>query len=310
MTWNVSQGLAPQLGPTTGISLNAVQVETSADPTNAAGNDGVELGKSDISTPYYQDAYESVASNADAGSAGGAALAELRDAPPPVDLSGVLPSSNPLLGSGGLQGGGVGSAASVASASRAARRGLPGGYTRTGVFGAVGEGQKFVYVFDRSGSMDGHGGAPLRAAKAELMASLRDLGSAQQFQIIFYNEQPHAFTLPGAPGRLVFGSDQNKRLAERFVGGVTADGATRHEDALMMALRLVPDVIFFLTDADEPRLSVKQLAEISRRNRGSAIHTIEFGYGVQVDRDNFLARLAQQNGGRHVYVDVSDLIGR
>src|SRR4029079_2985746 len=96
-----------------------------------------------------------------------------------------------------------------------------GGTARAGVFGATGEGHKFVYVFDRSGSMDGHGGAPLAAAKSQLLSSLGDLGQKHQFQIIFYNEQPRIFNLTGTPGRLVFAGDQNKNLAKKFVQGIT-----------------------------------------------------------------------------------------
>ena len=105
----------------------------------------------------------------------------------------------------------------------------------------------------------------------------------------------------------MFGTDQNKQLASRFVGSITASGATRHEEALELALRLGPDVIFFLTDADEPRMTAKDLAQITQRNQGTTINTIEFGYGQQYDSDNFLVKLARQNGGQHVYVDVSRL---
>jgi hypothetical protein len=184
---------------------------------------------------------------------------------------------------------------------------VPAGYTRTGVFGASGVGRKFVYVFDRSASMDGHGGAPLAVAKRELLASLQDLDQTHQFQIIFYNERPRIFNPTGVLGRLVFGTDQNKNLAEKFVGSITADGATQHEEALAMALKMAPDVIFFLTDADEPRMNSDQLARIARLNKGTAINTIEFGFGPEVKRDNFLIKLAQQNAGQHVYVDVSKL---
>ena len=190
---------------------------------------------------------------------------------------------------------------------RPARGPIGGGYARTGIFGALGEGRKFAYVFDRSGSMDGHAGAPLSAAKRELIASLNDLGQTQQFQIIFYNEQPRIFNPSGISGRLVFGTDQNKYLAQKFVGSITAFGNTRHEEALALALRMSPDVVFFLTDADEPRMTAAELARIARLNPGATINTIEFGYGTPLDRDNFLVKLAQQNGGTHVYVDVSKL---
>ena len=65
-----------------------------------------------------------------------------------------------------------------------------GGTTSTGVFGVEGEGSKFVYVFDRSGSMQGFQGRPLAAAKRELITSLESLESVHQFQVIFYNERP------------------------------------------------------------------------------------------------------------------------
>jgi hypothetical protein len=238
------------------------------------------------------------------GAGGSAALASLLNEKPDVNLAGVLPSAAAGLGSGGLEGGGVGSAQGWTTHPRGSNR-LRGGYARTSVFGVSGEGHKFVYVFDRSGSMDGHGGAPLGAAKAELIGSLEHLGQTHQFQIIFYNEHPRVFNPSGVLGRLVFGTDQNKYLAQKFVGSITADGATRHDEALEMAIRLVPDVIFFLTDADEPRMTPQQLARIAGMNRGTQINTIEFGYGVQIETDNFLVKLAQQNGGKHVYVDVS-----
>jgi hypothetical protein len=66
-------------------------------------------------------------------------------------------------------------------------------------------------------------------------------------------------------------------------------------------------VIFFLTDADEPRMTTQQLARIAHMNQGTSINAIEFGYGAQSEADNFLVRLARQNCGKHVYVDVSRL---
>ena len=75
----------------------------------------------------------------------------------------------------------------------------------------------------------------------------------------------------------------------------------------MRAITLHPDVLFFLTDADQPVLSTGQLYEIRRRAAGITIHAIELGFGPQGDSNNFLVKLARQNGGEHVYVDVSKL---
>ncbi|MBN2218387.1 MAG: hypothetical protein JW719_13515 [Pirellulales bacterium] len=224
----------------------------------------------------------------------------------PTDPSRVLPQAPNVLGAGSPGEGRIGDAAATTSATTS--RGPAGqGKARVRVFGTEGEGYKFVYVFDRSGSMGGSGAVALRAAKAELLASLASLNRTHQFQIIFYNEKPWQFNPTGQRGRLAFGTDRNKELARRFVGGVTADGATRHEEALMMAIRMTPDVIFFLTDADEPRLSAGQIHDIARAAAGTSINAIEFGLGPQQDNDNFLKRLAHATGGQYRYVDVGNL---
>jgi hypothetical protein len=184
----------------------------------------------------------------------------------------------------------------------------PSGQTRPTVFGVEGEGDKFVYVFDRSASMSENGGLPLRAAKNELLKSLEALERTQQFQIIFYNERPKIFALYGQPGRLALGSDSVKDHARRFVNSVTAQGGTNHEDALATALRMAPDVVFFLTDGTDPAMSDAELGRIKRMNGGlAAVHVIEFGPGARPAADSFLVRLARENRGKYVYVDVSQL---
>ena len=191
--------------------------------------------------------------------------------------------------------------------------GLPGGQGRgqgrTQVFGAEGTGNKFVYVFDRSASMEGFQGRPLAAAKSQLMASLGDLESVHQFQIVFYNEAPAVFHPDRSrPPSILFASDENKSLATSFVESITAIGGTQHVDALKLALGMSPDVIFFLTDAAEPQLTPAELSDIRRRNRSEAtINAIEFGSGPQPRGENFLMRLARANRGKHVYVDVTQL---
>ncbi|MBX3414853.1 MAG: hypothetical protein KF708_19370 [Pirellulales bacterium] len=228
------------------------------------------------------------------------------DDAPPVDPTGVLPAMNAPVGAAdtGLSSGPVGQA----KGSGAPRGNVGDGSARTGIFGAEGEGFKFVYVFDRSGSMGGSGRSALNAAKAELLASLEDLGELHQFQIIFYNQEPTIFPLAGQEGRLVFANQANKLRAERFIQQITADGATAHEDALKAALALRPDVIFFLTDADEPSLSPTQMKRIEKLNGGrTVIHVVEFGMGPYLGIENFLVRLARENRGEHAYVDISKL---
>jgi hypothetical protein len=187
------------------------------------------------------------------------------------------------------------------------RSGVPGGtgYAKTSVFGVEGKGNKFVYLFDRSASMEG---APLSAAKKQLLESLRSLDSVHQFQIVFFNSRTRVFEAAGNGHRVAFASDRNKQLAANFVGGITADGGTDRMVALREAIEMSPNVIFFLSDADDP-MSASELAEITRLNRRAqaAICVIEFGRKPAPTANNFLMQLATESGGQYGYVDTATL---
>ena len=180
----------------------------------------------------------------------------------------------------------------------------PEGRARTSMFGVSGVGFKFVYVLDRSASMGGSGQVALKAVKVELRKSLDRLDTVHQFQIIFYNEKPAIFNPSGTPGRLAFANQANKDRAVRFIESIAADGNTRHDEALKLAVKLRPDVIFFLTDGDDPKLTRRELDTIQRMAGGITVNTIEFGPGPQPEK-SFLATLAEENGGQYVYVDLS-----
>ena len=268
---------------------------------------GVVLARADSGKVEYFD--EVQAENAVSSSASRTATAAADTPLPtetelPIDTGGVLPSADEPIGAGTL-GEVLPNPADMTQGANAGKQ--FGGAAQTSVYGLQGQGSKFLYVFDRSGSMSGYGGRPLRSAQGELIASLNDLESTHQFQIIFYNEEPQVFKPDNRTPRLVFGDDQGKALAQRFVRGIVAAGGTRHMEPLVMALKMRPDVIFFLTDAEEPRLSADELLQLQRFNKGTQIHAIEFGFGPASGDDNFLKALARQNGGQHAYIDISKL---
>ena len=265
---------------------------------------GIVLKHQEGDQPYYE-------SEEDAGGgtsaavgtrAGSADASSLFDQQPPSDPSTLLPSSLNVIGPGALEGGGVPGAGDAADGPRGSGQGL-GRKFRTKVFGIEGEGHKVVYVFDRSESMEWRNA--LGAAKVQLLASLDSLDTVHQFQIVFFNDVPRIVPTR-APGQLVFGTEQNKTDARRFVGSIVPDGGTNRERALLLAISLQPDVIFFLTDADDP-MHPQQLEKIHHRAAGITIHAVEFGPGPQSQSENFLTRLARDNGGKHQYVDISTL---
>ena len=184
---------------------------------------------------------------------------------------------------------------------------LPGAKTGgTRFFDAQANGSRFVYVMDASGSMTNHNAIAI--AKAELIASLEQLESTQQFQIIFYNVKPVPMPSQqlGQKEGLMFATEIHRNRARQFIRGVQPDSGTNHLDAVMLALRYNPDVMFFLTDAADPELSAADLNLIAKRNNGKTqIHTVEFGIGADLGIDNFLKKLARQNRGSHSYRDVT-----
>lgn len=186
-------------------------------------------------------------------------------------------------------------------------RGKP---VKTEVFGIQGEGSRFVYVFDRSDSMNGFEGKPLQRAQSELLKSLQSLGPTHQFQIIFYNDTPLPYGgFSGGSPKLLRGEPGLKNAAARFVQDISAVGGTNHIDALRMALAMNPDVVFFLTDADFPVPPIKEIENIlSRATRGAtALHCIQFGDGSRLGRSGWIEQLAEQSGGQYRYIDVSRL---
>tara|TARA_B100000029_G_scaffold286580_2_gene280331 strand:- start:503 stop:1096 length:594 start_codon:yes stop_codon:yes gene_type:complete len=177
------------------------------------------------------------------------------------------------------------------------------------------KGTRFVYVLDRSGSMSRSVGpnrpTPLEVAKSELMASLQHLDASQQFQVIFYNNQHRPMTL-GGRNTLHSATDINKTLARQQIARVTGDGGTFHYPALKTALQFDPEVIYFLTDADQnTSIHPGDMERLVRTNRGrTRIHTIKFGQGAELVTNHYVRQLAVKNGGRYRYRDINSFSRR
>ncbi len=165
-----------------------------------------------------------------------------------------------------------------------------------------------LIVLDRSGSMGGSAEAALRAAKEELARSLEAIEETHQFQIVFFNQEPKIFN-PAGERRMAYGTALNKRIAQNFMATILPDGGTEHEPALKLVLGMSPDVIFFLTDAGDP-MTAAELDRVHRAAGTTTINAIEYGRGPRPAGYNFLDQLAAENGGQHVYVDITPYIAR
>ena len=226
----------------------------------------------------------------------------------PVDVAAVLGGIARGDGSGGS--GDVGDAAGgLGLGGGGPKLGGSAGATqgKTSVFGIEGTGSRFVYVFDRSSSMNGYSGLPMAKAKNELIKSLQSLNPVHQFQLIFYNEEPLAYGQLAGTMQTLPGTDENKQAAIGYIRRMTPVGGTKHLPALRMALSMGVDVIFFLTDADVPALSRRELDDLAERasRRPTVIHTIQFGAGGNQGTGAWIASLARSTGGNYRYIDVT-----
>jgi von Willebrand factor type A domain len=178
----------------------------------------------------------------------------------------------------------------------------PGGVeadTAPSFFRVGAPGRRIVFVLDGSASM-GMNNA-LRIACAALKESVRKLPAGTKFQIIIYNDHaPVLLTrfpkwLEATPEIILEVEDQLDRQI--------AQGSTEHEGALRKAFYLEPDVVYFLTDADdlEPR-HVRLVNQLNTRR--AAVHTIELNTRNRLRREMPLQLIARQNQGTYQAVDL------
>lgn len=227
---------------------------------------------------------------------------------PPISIDSLVAelmgdSNGVPTGAAGSQGTGLSGDGNSSGSGTGKGKGK-GNKAKTSFFGVEGTGSSFVFVVDRSDSMNANDASPLRSAKRELLKSLASLNEYHQFQIVFYNDSVFPMS-----GKMIFATDADKRRATQFVRSIPGDGGTSHMPALKLGLAMRPDVLFFLTDADDPSLSLPQLRELQEKADLSrtTIHTVQFNLGPAANNGSWIRGLAEMNRGTYKYLDVSIL---
>jgi hypothetical protein len=166
-------------------------------------------------------------------------------------------------------------------------------------FPAAGQARSVVYVIDRSMSMGLRGA--LGAARRELLASLDRLPEHVRFQVVVYDRTAELLA-PGAD--LVAATAENKRHTAARIESLCAEGGTSHLPALRKALSLAPEVIYFLTDADD--LNPQEQQAVTQLNRGRcSLHVIELNTSHRDRPWMPLQELARRNRGTYQAIDLS-----
>jgi hypothetical protein len=166
-------------------------------------------------------------------------------------------------------------------------------------FPAASQAHSVVFVIDRSMSMGLRGA--LDTARRQLLGSLDSLPEDVRYQVIAYNRTAELL----APGSdLVYATAEMKRHTATRIESLSAEGGTSHLPALKRALTLSPEVIYFLTDADD--LNPEEQRVITKLNRGRCcIHVVELNTSHRDRPWMPLQELARTNRGSYRAVDLA-----
>lgn len=209
-------------------------------------------------------------------------------------VAGITGTKAASSGSGGGLGGGKGRGIGTGTGDGTGNG--TGGFFTTG--SPTG---RYVFVVDSSRSMNHrwHGPAKTRfgRVKVELWRTIYQMVPEQKYFVIFFNTR----ALPMPAEGLMPGGAQNQTRFLEWTARHRADGQTDPQQALLLALQMRPDVIYFLTDGE---FNYKVVREVSAANFGSVkIHTISLGDDAGGD---FLKELADRNGGTYRHIVEAD----
>lgn len=158
-------------------------------------------------------------------------------------------------------------------------------------FGVTATGNRFVYIIDSSGSMDGR---RFSKARDELLRSLFALEEDREFCVIFFSDD--ASPMFGSAS-LLPATQANKNRAEQWVQRFRNGGGTDPEQAIRLALGQRPDAIFLLTDGGFDVGAVSTARSLNTRK--ATFNTI--GFEDKGGEAN-LKRIAADSGGKYRFV--------
>lgn len=163
-----------------------------------------------------------------------------------------------------------------------------------GMFATSKAADSFAYVVDASGSMRG---GRMQRVLWELDRSINALEPHQSFFVVFFSNKPFPMMWPNIERRLVAATDNNRKRILQWASTVSPDGGTEPQGALQQALRLKPDVVFFLTDGVIPD-TTERVVRLNRK-APTIVNAICIGGGAE---SRMMQDIARVGGGELVIV--------
>jgi hypothetical protein len=168
----------------------------------------------------------------------------------------------------------------------------------TEFFGIGGYGQTFVYVVDASDSMNENG--KFDRARYELLQSIEQLASDQRYFVVFFNDGAY----PMDANEPVLATEKQVARTAQWVNNVQANGGTNPLPALVIALSLRPDAIYFLSDGQFDPITITQLRFKNRTSRRFNMQRIPMHTIAFFDRmtEPLMRSIARDSGGEYRFV--------
>ncbi|MBD3675874.1 MAG: VWA domain-containing protein, partial [Planctomycetaceae bacterium] len=130
-----------------------------------------------------------------------------------------------------------------------------------GFFGDPGSAKSFVFVLDRSRSMNkdhqlSNGLSRFQRLKMELIGFIDKLQPDQTFFVVFFNDQMSPMPAEG----LVPATAENKQKYLKWIASANADDGTDPRLSIRLAMKLEQEMIYFLSDGEvEPDYRAQML---------------------------------------------------
>ena len=158
------------------------------------------------------------------------------------------------------------------------------------------EPRNFVFLLDRSGSMQG---APMQQAKNALRACTSALAESDTFSLIAFDDKVEVFD------SMVEGTMENRRRLEKFLEGIEARGGTELMHGIQTASSILGDHqgdIMVITDGQ-----VFGGEEIMQHAKALSLRLHILGIGA-ASQDRFISSLARETGGISKFVTPRERI--
>jgi len=172
----------------------------------------------------------------------------------------------------------------------------------TEFFGVQGQGSKFVFVCDCSGSMNGLKWMELNR---ELSRCISSLSAGKSFYVIFFDGEMHPMFEPfGREPALLDATTENIEKARQWIANKSLGRDTSPCDSVKFAVNLEPDAVFLLTDGEFSDYTAPYLRDFNKKRVAKnkpkvVVHTIGF---FSQKHQMVLERIAKDSGGTYQFV--------